>query len=525
MKNLTLDRVAAVMDRVRVARGWRAGLIAALAGAAAVLGHAPFHLWPVFALAIMVLGLLVEGAGDEVRPLAAGFWRAWAFGFGHFLAGMFWIGHAFLVDAEKFAPLMPFAVSALPATLALFWGAAGALAAKWRRHDARQIALLAGLLGLGELARGTLFTGLPWNLPAYVWSPGGWISQAGAIVGPYGVSVLTLAVFLAPLHWRARGGRAAGALAAGLVLLGVGHGIWRLNLPEPAPPGPMIAAGQAGFTQKEVWDPANRDRVIEGHLALLDAPAARDADIVVLPEAAFPFLLLEQEPVIEALAAKLGDRALIVGAVRRDFDARGERYHNSILLLDAPGGVARLRGLYDKHHLVPFGEYLPRRDLFERLGVDSLVAYASDMTPGPQPDLLSVPGAPDADARVCYEIVFPSFNDANRGRAGWILNVSIDAWYGDALGPDQHFAQARWRAIEAGLPLVRAASGGWSGVVDARGRIVSATRAGPALARGRLPGAMEITPFARFGWPMSAIIVVFTLSLSFFPRLTIDSRF
>jgi apolipoprotein N-acyltransferase len=160
-------------------------------------------------------------------------------------------------------------------------------------------------------------------------------------------------------------------------------------------------------------------------------------------------------------------------------------------VLNRPGGALALHSAYDKHHLVPFGEDLPFRAFLSSLGIASLVAYGSDITPGPAPGLLDVPGAGFADPRVCYEIIFPGYNPVARGQAGWIVNVSVDAWYGDGLGPQQHFAQARWRAIETGLPLVRAASGGWSAIVDPYGRVVAQHSEGAGYAVARLPSPLD----------------------------------
>lgn len=498
--------------------GWRAGLASLALGALAVLGHAPFHAWPVFALALTGLALLLDGARASARPLLSGFWRAWAFGFGHFLAGMFWVGAAFLVEAERFALLMPVAVAILPAGLALFWGAAGALhAALWRPGPAR-VAGFAFAFALAEFARGHLFTGLPWNLPAYVWAAGGWISQNGAWAGPYGVTLATLFALAAPAVLVGSGGRRARtatiAAAALVALSGCGYGIWRLAQSEaddrPAAARPLVAAGHAGFSQRELFDPANRPAIANGYLNLLEAEAARGADLIVWPEGAFPAFLSEEEALVRAIGARLGTRTLAVGSLRRDMQPDGDTLYNSLFILDAPeraaidGGV-RLVNLYDKRHLVPFGEYLPFRGLFGRIGLESLVSVGGDMRPGPKAGPLAIPlrGAGGrtlkADARICYEIVFPAFAPQARG-ADFLLNVSVDAWYGDLIGPDQHFAQARWRAIETGLPLVRAASGGWSGIVDANGRVVAAHRRGAGQAVAHLPARMALpTLYSIFG--------------------------
>jgi apolipoprotein N-acyltransferase len=280
-----------------------------------------------------------------------------------------------------------------------------------------------------------------------------------------------------------------------VALLGIsalGYGAVRLAAPvAPAGAQPMIATGQAGFTMKELFDPANLEKITAAYLALLDTAEARQADVIVWPEGAFPVLLMEKPDLLAAIGEKLGDRILIVGTIRRDLRGTATTLHNAMIAISANSsadkpGVAILT-VADKHHLVPFGEYLPFRDVFAALGVDDLIAYEGDMMAAPQPSILSIPGLPVADARVCYEIIFPGFNDKNRAVTSWIVNISVDSWYGDGLGPHQHFNQARWRAIETGQPLVRAASGGWSAVVDPMGRVLDSTRDGTRLARARLP--------------------------------------
>ncbi len=501
----------------------QSGLLSALLGACAVLGQAPFHLWPAFSFALMGLILLLDGASLKKRRFASAFWRGWAFGFGYFLAGMFWIGNAFLVDAEKFAVIMPLAVTALPAAMGVYWGLAGAVAMlAWRAGLAR-IVLFSVCLSLSEFARSHLFTGLPWNLPAYIWMPGGAISQLAALIGPFGLTAITCVLLAAPLSLASAATRTRKLMLAGSIL-GVTlaiffYGAGRVMNAGPIDPmagsGPIIAAGQAGFSQKEVWDPANTARVAQTYLDLLDAPETQKADIVVWPEAAFPFLLLEEPFVLNQIQEKLGRRTLAVGSIRRDSAMGKSTYFNSLLVFDVEQGGLTTRAVYDKFHLVPFGEYLPFRRLFKALGISSLVAYDGETTPGPSAATLAVPKAPLADPRICYEIIFPLFNASAMGKATWILNVSIDAWYGDLLGPDQHYAQARYRAIETGMPLVRAASGGWSAIVDRFGRPVAEHRSGAGYAVARLPTYISPTPYARFGelWFFSLVFALLSISL------------
>jgi apolipoprotein N-acyltransferase len=515
--------IKAALVRLGAVRGFLGFLVAALIGALGVLGHAPFHIWPAFGVSICGLFVLLDGAAKRevsgVRRARAGFGAAWSWAFGYFFAGMFWVGDAFLVDADKFAVLMPFAVSALPAGLAVFWGIGGAVALScWRPHASRLLVFTLAF-GVVEYARGHLLTGLPWNLPAYIWRAGEAISQNAALIGPYTLSALTLFLFASPVVLLSAATRRESTILASSVLLAValmfGYGAIRLHNAGPVDPmkgsGPIIAAGQGGYSQREVWDPANANRVTQTYLDLLESEAAKKADIVVWPEGTFPFLLLEQPDVLDVLGAKLGDRTLVLGSIRRDQSRQGSVYSNSILAFDVKNTSLTLRSAYDKFHLVPFGEYLPFRPIFKALGIASLVSYDGEMTPGPAPSNMSIEGAPLADPRVCYEIVFPSFNRGAVGKAKWILNVSIDAWFGDLLGPDQHYAQARMRAIETGRPLVRAASGGWSSITDKYGRALAEHHFGAGYAVARLPLDGATTPYDQFGDRIFGILLAFML--------------
>lgn len=522
-----MQRLGSLITHIEALRGIAGFLLAFGLGALGVFGHAPLHIAPAFFVSIVGLYLLLDGARTRDNPLAAGFKVAWTWAFGYFLAGMFWVGNAFLVDAEKFALLMPFAVTALPAFLALFWGLAGFAYARFSHGGIQGILIFVIAISAAEFARGHLFTGLPWNLPAYIWTPGGIVSQSAAIIGPYGLTALTLWVFVAPLallNWKGRPSAPQAAWLLSIVVITstvVSFGAMRLHTAGPLNPsagnGPVISAGQGGFSQKEVWDRANAMRVTQTYIDLLNDPASRNSDIIIWPEGAFPFLLLEQPDVLQAIADRLASRTLVVGSVVRETGANADVYRNSALAFDTAAGALGLRAQYNKHHLVPFGEYLPLRPIFQAMGIASLVAYEGEMTPSAAPGLMQIGKAPLADPRVCYEIVFPSFNRAARTKAGWILNVSIDAWYGDLLGPDQHYAQARFRAIETGMPLVRAASGGWSAIVDRYGRPLAEHRYGAGYATAKLPTDARETAYARFAdtlfWGFLGLFSVFCVFL------------
>jgi apolipoprotein N-acyltransferase len=494
---------------------WSAGVLAA--GGLTGLAFAPFHVAPAFLVGLAVLIAALGDAQGRLRPVRAGFWRGWLFAFGMFLAGLNWVANAFFVDPEKFAALAIPALLALPGGLALFWGVAGALAVRIGGRGAGFACLVAGLAGLAELARSHVLTGFPWNLPGHIWPAGGAMSQTAALIGAHGLSMLTLAAFallaagvLAALARRPARAIAAPVVAGGALLGAVaGFGIWRLAQPAPGPDGPVVAVVEAGYTQAQKWDPANALPITRTYLDLLDAPQARDAALIVWPEGALPYLMLDQPEVMTAIEARLGGRVLATGLAREDSGPEGRRLYNSLAIFARDARGFHIAGLYDKMHLVPFGEYVPFGAVFDALGLRSLVSYGTDFTPGPSPRVaLRVPGIGPAAPLICYEAIFPGAPVRGADGPRWLLNVSVDAWFGTFAGPAQHFNQARYRAIEEGRPLVRSASGGTSAIVDARGRVLASVSGAAGVAAHRLPAAeMNAPPFVRFGVTGAALIL------------------
>lgn len=500
---------------------WALGLFAG--GGLTGLAFAPFHIAPAYLAGV---GVLIAGLADaqgRAQPIRAGFWRAWLFAFGMFLAGLNWVANAFFVDPEKFAALAIPALLALPGGLALFWGVAGALAVAARRRGAACACLVVALVGLAEIARSHVLTGFPWNLPGHIWPAGGVMSQTAALVGAQGLSVLTLTAFgllaaggLGALERRTLRSVVAPMLVGGTLLGAMaGFGAWRLAQAAPPADGPVIAVVEAGYSQADKWDPANALAITRTYLDLLDAPQARRAAVVVWPEGALPYLMLEQPEVMAAIEARLGSRTLAAGLARQDRGPDGVRLYNSLGVFARDGRGFHIAGLYDKTHLVPFGEYVPFGALFDALGLRSLVSYGTDFTPGPTPrEALPVPGAGPAAPLICYEAIFPGAPVRGAARPRWLLNVSVDAWFGTFAGPAQHFNQARYRAIEEGRPLVRAASGGTSAIVDSRGRVLASVFGQPGVAAHALPAPEPRPPlFTRIaGWAEALVLLALLAS-------------
>lgn len=461
---------------------WRAGGLAFALGAAGTFAQAPFHVWPALVLAMTGFVWLLDGAAEQRTRMRAGFWRGFCFGFGQFLGGLWWIANAFAERGPEFAPLAIPGVLALTMGLGLFWGAGGAIAARMWRHDTRRIALMAVVFSLVEFARGHVLTGLPWNLPGYIWVAGQPVSQSAAFIGVYGLSALTLYICAAPaaLGGPDKGVARVAPLVAAFVILAVLYagGLGRLaRAQDETVDGVALRIVQAQISQREKWDPANRDMVIDRYLHLTGLPGLEDRTHVVWPESALPLLFLEEPRALDAAARVVGDgRVLLTGTVRRDaVDPLNPTYYNSLVSIPINGGKPDLgaAAFYDKVHLVPFGEYLPLSRQLKKLGLETFANLASSFEAGPARAPMKAPGAPEFSPQICYEIIFPGFTTRGPDRPDWILNVSNDAWYGNTAGPRQHFNQVRFRSIEEGLAVVRAASGGVSAVVDPYGRTVA----------------------------------------------------
>jgi apolipoprotein N-acyltransferase len=493
------SRVSGYMARLSASvaqlSGWRRALTAFAAGAVSAAAMAPFFVSPVLFVTLPVLVWLIDGASADsrralfLRAASAGWW----FGFGYFLLGLFWIGEAFLVEAEVFAWLMPFAVLLLPAGLALFTGlAAGAACLAWPPGIAR-VLVVAVALALAEWLRGHVLTGFPWNVLGYALTWPLPMMQSASVLGIYGLTLLCVAVFagpvvliadVAPGASRKRVLVRAVALAIVPLLMLYGLGAWRLsNNPTTMLDGVRIRIVQASVPQRDKWRPEKQREIFEDQLALSRRDAAGQQDDLagithlIWPEAAMPFLPLEHPEALAAIGALLpSGTQLLSGALRLKHRPAGElgggrEGYNSLMVF---GDQGNLEQTYDKIHLVPFGEYLPMQTLLESIGLEQLTRWRGGFATGPVPrPLLSIPGLPPAAALICYEAIFPTAIVQGQQRPGLLINVTNDGWFGDTTGPWQHFHQARVRAVEEGLPIIRAANNGVSAIVDGQGRVVA----------------------------------------------------
>jgi apolipoprotein N-acyltransferase len=520
---------SSLADPIILASGWRRMLIAFLAGAASTLALAPVHVWPAMFVTMPPLVWLLDGVKSTGwRGIRTTFAIGWWFGFGYFVAGFYWIGAAFLVDAKTFAWLLPVAVTALPAGMAVYTGLGVAVARLLWTPGPFRILTFAAALSSAEWLRGHLFTGFPWNAFGYALTAPLPLAESVAIFGIWGLTFVALAVFAAPalLADGMRRGLAAAAVAGCVLAALAAYGELRLaGNPTAMEDGIHLRLMQPNVPQDEGFKYSARAAIVARYIELsqgvgvVGGPAGlKGVTHLIWPESAFPFFM-EREP--EQLSAIVGmlppETALIVGAARPT-PIGGRHAYNSVYVIDHAGTI---QATYDKMHLVPFGEYLPFERVLTRLGLTQLAGGPGGFVAGSERRRMAIPGAPDMLPLVCYEIIFPGAAVPDGERPGWLLNLTNDAWFGISAGPFQHFQQARVRAIEEGLPLIRVANSGISAVIDPVGRVVASLPLGQdGLLDSALPKSAQITLYARIGDTLFISIIVVILAAGCIFRVT-----
>jgi len=468
-------------------------LWALLAGLAAAFAHPPFGL----------IGLILAYGGimllaERAPGLKSAFWRGWLSGLGYFAVSCWWVFEAFLVDAETFGWMAPFAVLLLAGGLALFWGLAMTVYRALKPRGPWRFLVFAGVLAAFEWVRGHIFTGFPWNLPGTSWEAGGLVSQSAHLFGAYGLTWITLVMGSAPAvladNWQRRFNWLPSALALAILTLLSGYGAFRHPTEIPPARGKLaqwidrqpkalaVRVVQPNIPQESKYDTALYAQMVNRYLALSTQPPAPGKpfpQLIVWPEGALPtsldYYLAPGDPVREAIAKALAPgQTLIVGGFRSE----GGKSYNTLAAVGRRGQDIEVIATYDKHHLVPFGEYVPR--FLAAIGLQQLVPL-SPFTPGPEPQPIDI-GLVRIQPLICYEALFPGY--VSRGAklsgrpADLIVAISNDAWFGQTSGPWQHHNQARYRAIEEGLPMIRATPTGVSSVIDKYGQVYKIDRLG-----------------------------------------------
>jgi apolipoprotein N-acyltransferase len=518
--------IRAFGEGVMLLWGWRRLAAAFGAGAVAALSMPPLSLVSALFIAMPVAVWLIDGTPGgrsrrSPRAILSAATLGWWFGWGYFIAGLWWLGAAFVVESDEFLWLMPFGVLGLPAVLAVFHALAFALARLFWSTGARRIFALAAAFGAADWLRGQVLTGFPWNSFGQAFSATDVSLQAASIFGLHGLSVLAVLIAAAPAPL-ATGRRPverflAPAIGALLLIAIAGFGAQRLLLASTDTVADVrLRIMQPNISQRDKNGRMSAQAVLSRYLALSDrATGPATAGIagvthLIWPESPFPFLLAREPQALSQIAALLkGQTILITGAARAEDPPPGQgarRFFNAIHVVEGNGTIA---ASYDKVHLVPFGEYLPFRDLLTALGLRQFVEVPGGFEAGARRTPLMVPGLPAPLPLICYEAIFPDAVRAARADVGLLLNVTNDGWFGATFGPYQHLAQARMRAVELGLPLVRAANTGISVITDSYGQIIRRLDLGiEGVIDSPLPRAQTWTIYASYGQELFILILL-----------------
>ncbi|MGQ0567239.1 MAG: apolipoprotein N-acyltransferase [Gemmobacter sp.] len=479
-------------------------MFAVAAGACVVVALPPYSILPLALVPFAALALLLRD-GSQMQAIGLGY----LFGLGQFVPGLFWISESFQVEANRFGWLALPAVVGLAAVLSIFPALACGVSARLARAGLPPALSLATTWTFAEWLRGHVLTGFPWNLAAYTLADWTILAQGASVFGSYGLGFLMvlcaactgLAVGRVPMKLR----RTRIGVAVAIVLGLAGFGALRIQLSAAdSSAGPEIRIVQPNIAQSAKWDPAARDANILRLLRLSARPGT--FDLLLWPETAWPGFLTKDAAARAMVGWLLSDRAvLLTGSPEREVAGSDTIYRNAVLAI-GPDGTVLTR--YAKHHLVPFGEYVPWRSL---LPFQRIVRSLGDFTPGPGPRTLAFGPFPFPGVAICYEVIFPGHVVDEAIRPDWIFNATNDAWFGTSIGPWQHFASARMRAVEEGLPLVRAANTGISAVVDPFGRVTALLDLGEqGIIDTSLPRPLRATPYALFGdWMLLALLAGF----------------
>ena len=477
-------------------------------GALMAFGHVPFSLSFLVFIGLPILAWLGVYAPSAKRAFGVGWWAA----FGYFAVSLHWLVEPFLVDVARHGVLAPFALAAMSGGLALFWGGAFYAVARMPMRPSTRFVMLACTWTIAEAMRAVLFTGFTWAHLAYVWvdTP---IIQWVSIFGPQGLGFAVMMLCFMPLMVPAELWQRA-AISVAIFGLMLGFGMLRPVAIQDVEVTKIVARlVQPNAAQHLKW----RDDMIrvfyERQLNLASGPSTELLDVVIFPETAMPFLLGTAPEALQGLADAAGPRTQVISGIRRRDE--GDNFYNSLVHLDERGGVL---SVYDKHHLVPFGEYIPLGWIVPKLGLSGLADAVGGFSRGTGPRVLVDKRLPSYLPLICYEAIFGRDSWVRGARPEWIVHITNDAWFGGFSGPYQHLAQAQVRAIEQGLPVARAANTGISAMIDPYGRVLTSLPIGRAgVLDANVPAALAPTVFSRLGnWPLGILILVLVL-FAFFP--------
>jgi apolipoprotein N-acyltransferase len=451
--------------------GWRRNSVAFICGIMATLTLPPFFIVPLIIPAFTGLYLLLHGAPNSRRAFKDGWWWGWGF----YITGLYWFCIALLTEPEKFAWAIPFALFGLTGVIAIYTGVAAWLTYKVPARGMRKIFIFTLIWTLVEFARGHLFTGFPWNLAGYAFAVTDASLQLASVIGAYGLTwfAVMLGAIPAAIVLGHRRSISVAAICYALLFIAYGWGVWRLQEADHLPDSvryrdAMVRLVQANIAQHHKWDPKKQFDGLQKYIALTKMPVPDNVRYIIWPETAVPYAVKSNTPLTAALGNAIQkDTVLVTGALRMDAVSNDDwAIYNSLMVFDHTGQVTTQ---YDKHHLVPFGEFLPFRWL---LPPEWLTPVGpKDFSIGSGAQTLQLDKELSVSPLICYEAIFPGAVIDKMHRPQLLLNITNDAWFGLSTGPYQHFEMARMRAVEEGIPLVRVANTGISAVIDGYGRV------------------------------------------------------
>ena len=453
----------------------------------------PFDCFPLLWLCLPALIFLLQCTQTKVQA----FFTGWSFAFGFFVFGLYWIAASMFVDIKHFWWAVPFSVAGLPAFFALYYGIAAVIARKIGLSGIKGAVTFGLLWFLADYARGHMFTGFPWNLTGYAFSGVLPVLQVTSVIGIYGLTLITAIAACLPASLENKSKSACVVFAASIVLfiaMAVGGEIRLQTTEVKMTPDVRVRLVQPNISQSTKWRNSERESNFNKLIELSEAPGEKPITHIFWPETASTYYLSEDAFYREEIAARIpAAAAVITGVIRRQSDIDGNtRLYNSLSVVD---GLGRLVAGYDKSHLVPFGEFMPLRKI---IPLHALAASDIDFTPGPGPQSLRVLGLPLFSPLICYEAIFSGEVIDRDDRPDFMVNLTNDGWYGNTTGPYQHFAITRVRAIEEGMPLLRIANTGISGVTDPLGRVQKRLGLGKqGVIDSDLPMALPLTFFAK----------------------------
>jgi len=484
---------------------WRLAGLAILCGLVMAMGQAPLSFPFGFLLALPGLGWLFLNHQSRKGAFLTGWWA----GCGYFAASVFWIVEPFFVEPEIYGWMAPFALIFMAAGLALFWGWGFLLASYAQAKPVfRLIALAVAWTGF-EFARAHILTGFPWGLLAYVWSETP-IFQLLAFIGPHGLGLITLLIGFLPLV-ASRNFWISGSYS--IILIAA---LWfggQARIPDTPEMGKTtVRLLQPNAPQHLKWRGDMVKVYFTRLLEMTRAPAPRRPDVVIWPETSIAYPLEEESLALQLVSQAAGPDTQVIAGIQRRQD---NHVYNSMVYLDQTGGIL---AVYDKHHLVPFGEYVPLGSLLSRFGISEMVeTNGFGFAAGSGIRIINASGIPDFLPLICYEAIFPGLSQLGNARPKWIVHITNDAWFGNFSGPYQHLVQVRARAIEQGLPVARSANTGVSTMIDPYGQILAQLPLNEAgFLDAQLPKALSATLYVKWGeiiWILIAFFLTIIVSL------------